>query len=1136
MITEFAGIHNHSHFSFLDGISTPEEMVLAAKEKGLRSIALTDHGHCHGISDLYIMGKKHGVRTLYGVEAYVIHSLKEWSELRDKIAIDRKAAKKAELDEQSIDLEKTADAQNRRLLRRKGHLVLVAANQEGLANIYQIVHKAHKYGYYMKPRADKDILRQHSRGVLASSACMGGVISNWVWMVQRGEATVDDLVREALEYDEIFGRGRFFLELQFNEHEGQSVINRHLVMIHQRTGIPLIATADAHYVLPDDWETQEILHMLMTHRGQAGGVTMGNRPPTYSFKTRSLFIKSPQEMWESYERWGREDVPQELALEAFRNTMLFDSLVEDFEPNTSQRLPTLEYDSPLVELGARALAGLKARNLHEDHRYVERLLYEVKMIKEKGISSYFLVVDEIVKAARKEMLIGPGRGSAGGSLICYLLGITNIDPIEHNLMFERFINVDRVEVPDIDLDFQDVDRVKQLLRDKFGEDNVACISTFGTNQIKGIVKDVCRVFDIEHTEANRANAKIEKELQVLYQQGEAKSAVIIKLEDVYRLSPTFNSFIKEHPQIEKPIQRLYQRAHHVGRHASGVVIGDNLPAETAVFTSKGILQTSFTDGVVNKNLSAMGLVKFDILGLATLDVIDRACKLIAERSGRSVEEVMSDIDPKSMDFNDLNIMKTVFWEGNTTGIFQFTGGGISKLGKAIRPDCFDDVAAIGALYRPGPLGSHMDKLYAVNKQKSKDGTLTYDHPILEEILKDTYGCFVYQEHILEMGRRLGKLSWKDTNRLRKLFLKRTKDAAAKRDDEAEELKGKLIAGFMENGLSQEYGEKTWKELEAWASYGFNRAHAKAYGMLTMQTAYLRTYHPLEFFAAVLSCGQASELQFYVDAIRRQGFKILPVDVNVSGTSHAIEGDGIRLALASVKDVGAQGVVKILRHRPYSSFIDFLDRSGSNKTVTTALIRAGAFEELEPNTGLLLKRHELFHSDHKFKTKKGRPEFERQYAELTCAPLDASELMAMEQEQLGFNLRYSAFSIKGRSGKLQQLFEDGVITDYQTFADPEDSTDECAAIPVVVKDIRERPQRNQKMMAFLKFLDANGQEFEAPCFGNIWGHVRRHVRKGEAYIVIVSKKPEEPERIVVGRPGWAQSEKAALSTFIRLDDA
>ena len=817
-----SNIHQHSAFSFQDGICTPEEIVGRAKELGLRSIAITDHGHTHAHARLFLEGKKQGVRTLLGTEAYVINSFDEWRAMKEKLALE----KQKDAEEVEFDIDKAArDKANRKVLYRKGHLVMIAQNRKGLSNIYNLTYKAHKFGYYSKPRMDKQMLSEHSEGIVASSACMGGVISSKISAMMRGEIEWNEVRREVEEFSEIFP-GRFFLELQSNEAPFQKDVNTALVQLHRETKVPLIVTMDAHYVDPDDWQSQQILHMLLSHRGKAG-LTFGNLPEGYEFNVRSLYMKSGDELWEQFRRWNPE-VPEDLLESAFENTLFADSLVEDFEPDTRMRLPSLPYEDTFKELLRSSAEGLKVRGLDKDERYLQRLGYELGVIKEKGLANYFLVVRNICDSARKEMLIGPGRGSAAGSLICYLTGITNIDPIEHKLMFERFINIDRVETPDIDLDFQDVDRVKDILRRDFGEDNVACISTYGTNQIKGLLKDVCRVYDIDHKEVNKVNAQIEREMKALYKEGETRSAITIKLDDVYRLSPTFNAFIRQYPQIERPIKSLYGREHHVGRHASGVVIGDDLPSETSVFTSRGVVQASFTDGIVNKSMSQMGLVKFDILSLATLEVIDRACRLIAEAQGRPYEEVLSEIDPKKMDFNDMNIMKTVFWSGNMTGIFQVTSAGMAKLLQRVKPTCFDDVAAVCALYRPGPLGSGMDALFANRKNGLEK--VTYDHPILEEIMRDTYGCLVYQEQMLEVGRRLGNMSWKDTNRLRKLFLKKDK---SKSDDfikqEENELKGKLIAGCVSHGLPEKKGEELWEMLSKFGGYGFNASHAKAYG-------------------------------------------------------------------------------------------------------------------------------------------------------------------------------------------------------------------------------------------------------------------------------------------------------------------
>lgn len=1128
---EITNLHQHSCFSFQDGVCTPEEIITAAKAKGLRSIAITDHGHTHAHARFYLEGKKQGVRTLLGTEAYVINDFAEWRAMKDKLALE----KKKDAEDVDFDLDKAAaDKTNRKVLYRKGHLVLLAQNRTGLANIYNLTFKAHKDGYYQKPRMDKKMLSEHSEGVLASSACMGGIISQKLWGFQRKEVEWSEVVQEAREFAEIF-KGRFFLELQSNEAPGQKYINEQLVRLHHETGIPLNVTMDAHYVNPDDWQSQQILHLLMTHRGKAG-LTLGNLPPNYSFDVRSLFVKSGDELWDSFIK-NNPEVREDVLQQAFENTLHADSLIESFEPNTEMRLPSLPYDDTFKELYLSAAAGLKAKGLEKDDRYMERLAYELGVIREKGIANYFLVVRNICDSARKEMRIGPGRGSSAGSLICYLTGITNIDPIEHKLMFERFINLDRIELPDIDLDFEDVDRIKDILRRDFGENNVACLSTYGTSQIKGLMKDVCRVYDIDHNECNRTNALIEREMKALYKEGEGvtRSAITIKLEDVYRLSPSFNAFIAKYPQIERGIKSLYGREHHVGRHASGVIIGDDLPSETSVFTSKGIVQASFTDGIVGKQASAMGLVKFDILSLATLKVIAKTLELVSERTGRPIADIDNEIDPKIMDFNDIEVLKTVFWKGNTTGIFSVTSAGMVKLFQRVKPTSFDDVAAVTALFRPGPLGSKMDVMFADRKNGLEK--VTYDHPILEDIMKDTYGCLVYQEQMLEIGRRLGKMSWKDTNRLRKLFLKKDKSkAAGYLDKEETELKALLIKGVIENGLTEQKGEELWEMCGKFGGYGFNRAHSYAYAMVTMQTAYLRVHYPLEFFAALLTVGQADDLQTYVNDIRRQGFEILPVDVNLSGAQHKMEGNAIRLALGSVKGIGPSAVEKIVANQPYASFENFLLDSKVSKTIADVLIRTGSFADLCPGVSVatLVLRHEAFRADKKLSHVKNRDIVAPTLNAIQGPMDDAIELMERERELLGFNLRGTPFSINGRYEKIDRLVAEGLCKKgWAEFV--EDESETILVAPLLVKSIKERPQKNGKLFAFLKLTDRDGTEFEAPCWGTIWEHVRTGVRQGDVYVMLLHRKEDDPGSFVIGKPGWGHTAKSSATYFIPIDD-
>jgi len=1118
---EFSSIHNHSHYSLMDGLSRPEEMVLTAKEKGLKSIALTDHGHMHGTADFYLHGKKHDVKTIYGVEAYCIDSLEQWVEAHAAYADDRKRIKA----EDSID----DDATNlnidgkRRELYRKGHLVLLAQNQQGLENLYELTHRAHKDGMYMKPRIDKKMLGELGEGIVASSACMGGVIANKCWALKNGDIEWKDVVKEAEEFRSIFN-DRFFLELQFNESDSQRYINECIIKIHRETGIPLDVTSDAHYINPDDWEAQEILYMLR------GNKTVKTRGDSWDFNIKQLYIKSADEMWEAYKLYGG-NADESIVRQAFDNTLLIDSMISDFEPDTHQRLPTLDYESPYKKLGELAIKRMKELGLDSNKQYKERFLHEMKLIRDKGFAEYFLIMRAIIRKAKKQMLVGPGRGSAASSLVCYLNGITDLDPIKHNLLFERFINPDRLELPDIDTDFQDSEEAREMLREMFGEDNVACISTYNTFNIKGLLKDLGRVYDLNNSEINQANKKIEAELRVLYADQD-KSTIVINHEDIERVSPTYRGLVEKFPELGKNIKKLYGRNRHVGRHACGVVIGDNLKREMALFTSKGILQTSFTQGIINKNVEEMGFIKFDLLSLSTLSVIDRCLKLIGSRHDMEYDEAYKLIDPTFMDINDPEVIKTVFVDGNFTGIFQFTNKGIRKVSMRIKPDCFNDVSAIGALYRPGPLKSNMDKLYADYKHNPE--LVEWLHPLMEDILKETHGCLVYQEQMLNIGTQVGKLSMKDTNRLRKLLLKKDK---SKKDDylqaEKKELIDKFVTGCKENGLEKSKAITLWEMLEAFGGYGFNAAHAKSYGMISMQTAYLRTYYPLEFYCALLTEGKADDLQSYVDDIKRQGFEILPVDINQSKEVHTIEGKSIRLALGSVLGVGESAAKKIVKQQPYDDFMDYLYKTGGSKTATLPLIKVGAFRSLSSNVAETEARYELWVDNPKLKTKKFRPDFEEKYFDIKFDnehPLE--KLIEYENELLGFNLIGSPFELFDRGQQISILHREGIISDYDEFIESEQTE---GVLPVIVKGYNERAQRRGGMMAWIKFGDRNGIEFEAPCFATIWRWINKKTVKGNVYLVTVNRKLDDPRNLIVGKSGFAHTEYSAPGYMINVDD-
>ena len=1105
----------------MDGLSFPTEMIDTAKEKGLKSIAITDHGVAHGHADFYLAAKKKGVRAILGVEAYVIGSLHEWA-----------LAKQAHDDEDSDeDATNTGDFKT---LGKRGHLVLLACNREGLSNLYQLIYLAHKDGFYVKPRMDKMMLRQFSKGLIASSACMGGVVSNKVWQFTRGECCWEDVVREAREFDEIFGRGRFFLELQLNESADQKTINNALVRIHEETGIPLTVATDSHYVKSDDWAHQEIIYMLRSKK------TLATRGDNWNFQIKQLYIKGAEEMWQSFEKFGADHLPLPIIEQAFQNTLLMDSLIEDFEPDTTTHLPAIKgiTQDPFKELGERCINELRRRGLDKDEKYVQRLLRELKVIKNKGFGNYFLLVQTMVQEAKKEMFVGPGRGSGAGSLMCYMLGITDLDPLKHDLLFERFMDENRVELPDLDIDYEDPDRAKKIMAGIYGEDNVAALTSYGTFQIKGLMKDLARVYDLDHNDINKINKKIEAELRVLYsaQDGVAKdkSLLVITLDDVERVSKAFRDFCDKYPEPAQHFRRLYGRNRHVGRHAAGIIIGDNLPAETAIFKTKkdgeSTTQASFTEGLVNKNISAMGFVKFDILGLATLQVLHHACKLVGTKLGKTEWEVWESLSKDNLDLDDLKVIKHVWWEGNFAGVFQFTNKGIRKVAKSIKPDSFKDISAITALYRPGPFAAGAHKLYGANKKLALEGKLKFEHPVLEEVLAPTYGCVIYQEQMMNLGSKLGLLSGKDTQRLRKWLLKRDKSKSdASLDAEGDYLHDEFVKGCAKNGWDKP--EETWATMKHFGGYGFNKSHSDAYSKVSMQCAYLATYHPLEFYSALLTRGQSGEIQDYITDIKKAGIRVLPVDINESKAAHTVQEKAIRLSLETVQGVGKSAIEKIVKGQPYTDWFDFLKRSGVSKTAIMPLIWTGAFDCLMKNMKKVELWYDEYLKDTKYKTKRWDEYVKFCQTMGAVEDYDLASKVDRENMLMGFSVRGSPFDILGRRRKIEAVFGDTLIT-YSEFIE---SIQEEAMLPVVVKDWKERAQRNGKMMAFIKFGTEDGYEFEAPAFANMWKHVGPRMRKSGVYIAIFNHKPDDKESLILGHQGFAQSEHSAVTAFINVDE-
>lgn len=1130
-IQGYSSLHGHSHFSLMDAICTPEEIVLAAKAKGLKSIALTDHGVMHGVAQMYMAGKKHGVKTVYGMEAYCVGSLAVWQQASELLQASKKNKKKKSTESQDVDqiLEEeeeegvlTEEELNKiqsRALKKKGHLVLLARNRQGLSDLFNLSYLAHRDGFYFKPRADKDMLAVHAGNIVASTACMGGVVSNKCWEFSRNEIEWKDVVKEAEEYQEVLGKGNFFLELQFNKEPGQAFINECMVNIHKETGIPLTVTTDFHYIKPSDWEVQDVLYMMRAKPVK----TFTTRGDKWHGPVPGLYVKNHEEMWQSYLSYG-QNISEDIAKQAFENTLLIDSMIDHYEPDTRVRLPTLPIAEPFKELVVRAFDELKRRELHKKEEYVQRLYHELKIIKDKGFANYFLITQEIIQKAKERMLVGPARGSAAGSLLCYVLNITDLDPLEHGLLFERFLNPDRKDLPDIDTDYQNPDDVKEMLREQFGKDNVACISTFHTFNVKGLLKDLGRIHDMDHKVLDGITARIDTEMASL--KGPEGLPPEIPIEMATGASPTLKQFLNDHPNINRYFVELYGKNRHLGRHAAGVVIGDDLPHETAVVTSKGVVQSSFTQGQGNSDLAAMGLVKHDILKLDTLEVIDHAVKLISNTTGKSYKEIYESLRPCNLNLNDQKVLKHVFHDGNFCGIFQYSKKGIQRLAMQLKPTCFDDIVALGAIYRPPALHAGMDEMYVKGKQDPS--SIKYDHPILKEILEPTMGCMIYQEQVMATAHKLGKMTLPEAEKLRKLISKK---------QSLKEMEDKFIAGCIENGFPEEKARKLYEDMKGWSGYGFNKSHAAAYAVNTYQTAWLATYYPLEFYAAVLTCAKAGEKQEYVDEIRRLGYKVLPVSINHSKADTVIEGDGIRLSLSLVKGVGDAVIPKIVENQPYENPIDFLFRSKATKTAVMPLVNIGSFSDIDPNLKRVQKRLELyFENAQKYKSKKGWEKYVELYHDPSFDILEdyaIHEKMAMEHELLGFSTSGSPFKVLGRDVKLEAM-KSLFTHEYDEIA--ENTTDKDLTFPIVLKAFREKQQRKGGMMAYLTFGTLSGREFEAPCFAGLWQHLSSTAKIGGVYLVSFCRDlKDNPLNLKVGRSDrYWYNKTQAETVFIDID--
>ncbi|MBQ7358889.1 MAG: DNA polymerase III subunit alpha [Lachnospiraceae bacterium] len=888
----FTHLHVHTEYSLLDGSNKIKEYVKRVKELGMDSAAITDHGVMYGVIDFYRACKEAGIKPILGCEVYVAPNSR-------------------------FDKELTGGED------RYYHLVLLAENNVGYANLTKIVSKGFTEGYYYKPRVDMEVLQQYHEGIIALSACLAGEVQRYIT-----KGLIDEAEKAALRYEACFGKGNYYLELQDHGIAEQATVNMELLKMSKKLNIPLVATNDVHYTYADDVESHDILLCLQTGKKLSDEDRM-------RYEGGQYYVKSEEEMkglfpyaWEAVENtqviadrchveieFGKTklphyDVPEGYDSWTYLNKLCFDGLTKRYGEDHSQ------------------MAGATGQTLKE------RLEYELDVIRTMGFVDYFLIVWDFINYAKRNGIpVGPGRGSAAGSIVAYCLEITNIDPIRYSLLFERFLNPERVSMPDIDVDFcfERRQEVIDYVGRKYGADKVVQIVTFGTMAAKGVIRDVARVMDLPYAFADSIAKMVPNELN-------------ITLERALEINPEFRKMYETDTQVHYLIdmcKRLEGLPRHTSMHAAGVVICPQAADEFVPLSrgSDGAITTQFT----MTTLEELGLLKMDFLGLRTLTVIKDAVDMIAKSTGKHI-----DID--HIDYDDKAVLESI-GSGHTEGVFQLESAGMKSFMKELKPANLEDVIAGISLYRPGP----MDFIPQYIKGKTNNGDVTYLCPQLKPILEPTYGCIVYQEQVMQIVRDLGGYTLGRSDLVRRAMSK--KKQAVMEKERANFIYGneeEQVPGCVAQGIDEKVAGQIYENMMDFAKYAFNKSHAACYAVVAYQTAYLKKYYPVEFMAALMTSvidnpGKVSE---YILVCRNMGIQILPPDINQGESGFSVSDGSIRYALTAIKSVGRPVIETIVEERrergPYTNLNDFITRVADrdvNKRAVENFIKAGALDSL-----------------------------------------------------------------------------------------------------------------------------------------------------------------------------------------------
>jgi DNA polymerase-3 subunit alpha len=1029
-----------------------KDLIKTVKAQGMSAVAVTDHGNMFGAIDFYKKSKEAGIKPIVGIEAYVAGP-KGREDRSEKIA---------------------------------NHLILLAKNKEGYQNLRYLASTGYMHGFYYHPRIDKKVLKEHSKGLVALTACLGGEVTSACF---RGD--MDHARRAALEYKEIFEPGHFFLEVQWNEMEEQNKANANLKQLSRDLDIPLAATADAHYIKKEDARAHELLMCI------ASGKTIADNK-RLKHSTDRLYVSSPEEM-----RAYFSDVP-----DAVDNTMRIADLCEDLDLMKKPMLPSFKVphghtaESYMAELASagletrfRELQAQKVSYAWDPDVYRARLALEVSVIQKMGFSGYFLIVQDFINWAKQNGIpVGPGRGSGAGSIVAWSLRITDLDPLPYNLLFERFLNPERVSMPDFDIDFcQDRrDEVIRYVERKYGASNVGQIITFGALKAKSVLRDVIRVYGLPFSEGDRL-AKLVPEIlgitlkQAIFGDPEKDIAGEPRLKEMYE-NPQPMAEVEGRQITSKDVldvaMALEGLNRQAGMHAAGVVIADKPLWEfVPVYQPPG--ETFLVTQFAKDEVEAAGLVKFDFLGLKTLTVIENAITLINKKLPQEQR-----ISRDSIPLDDVHTFQLIS-AGDTAGVFQMESSGFTEMVMKMKPSCFEDVIAAGALYRPGPLdqkledGRTMVDVY-IDRKHGRD-RIAYPHPLLEPVLKDTYGVIVYQEQVMQIAQVLGGYTLGGADLLRRAMGKKKAEEMAKQ-------RALFLEGAKQKAVDERIASGVFDLMEKFAQYGFNKSHSAAYGLITIHTAWLKAHHRVEFMAALLTLDKdnTDKVVAYIAEAREGGIEVLPPDVNLSELAFGVAERKIRFGLGAIKGVGESAVDAILEARtagPFKSLFDFCERVDAkrvNKKVLEALVKAGAFD-FEKRS-----RRQLFETLDRAVERGAATQRDKASGQsslfglfvdhasnsttITSDYVKADEWT--EKERLAFEKEAIGFYVSGHP--LDQYQKE-----LKRYARPVASLqrarkDERTVVAGIVAALRERPTKTGKRMAWVTLEDLSGS-VELVCF-------------------------------------------------------